>query len=494
MASAGHNERPALRTPGALWVVYAAFSAQSAALLAGCLALLLASPLFEWQRNVSDMPAAALGAAMAVVGATYCLLVPALRASGTLEAGARRRLLLMGCLVGAAARGLLFFSEPALEDDFYRYLSEGALSAHLISPYTTTVRDILSAAPGTQLGRLAQEGAPVLARVSYPDMTSNYPPVAQVAFAAAYVLGPWSLSAWKLLVLGFDAATMLLLAALLRCANRDTLWALLYWLNPLVIKELANSAHMDALIVLLVLASALLAARDRPYLALTVIGLAIGAKLWPILLVPLLLRPLTRSPLSAIAGACVVAAVVAGVLSPIWSQAAAMHDGFVAFGRYWRTNSAFFPVFEDAIASIAAVIGHGESAWILARGAVGAALASLALWTARAPVSDVGDLMGRIGLITLWLFLLSPVQFPWYAIWTIPFAAFHPRLSLLAMTIFLPLYYSSFHFLARDAYTTFSGAVVWAIWTPISLAVVVDWLSRGHRAARISLRASPARD
>jgi hypothetical protein len=169
---------------------------------------------------------------------------------------------------------------------------------------------------------------------------------------------------------------------------------------------------------------------------------------------------------------------------PILAGGPHPHDGFLAFARFWRTNSALFPALEEAIGAILAGLGSAEEAWIFARGVMGGVLMLLAVQVARRPVDGAGDLCQRAGLITLWLVLLSPAQFPWYVIWTIPFVAFRPRWSVAAMTALVPLYYLSFHYLARGQYGFFSQAVVWVIWVPVWMGLVADVLSgRQHRPA-----------
>lgn len=464
----------ARRAEASQWVVLASWAGLAAMLLAGALLLLLASPLFAWEREVADMPAAALGLVMLVAGLAYGLLVPLI--GKTLGLGARLcgRVFWAALALGFLVRALLVFSEPALEDDYYRYLWEGALSAHLISPYKVTPNEARRADTSATLGRLAGSGEAVLARVNHPDITSNYPPVAQVAFAAAHFVSPWNLLAWRLLALAFDGGTLLLLVSLLKSAGRDRLWSLLYWWNPIVIKELANSAHMDGLVTMLVLGGLALSARQRHISALFVAGLAIGAKLWPILLVPLLLRPMLDRPVRLIGGAALVAAMTVLFMLPVWHGGPSPNDGFLAYARHWRTNSALFPAVEHIIGQSLSPIVRQETAWLVGRGLIGAVMVVVALIMAWRPLADTQDLCRRAGVITLWLVLTSPAQFPWYVIWTIPLVAFQPRLSVVAMTALVPLYYASFHLLARDTYWIFANVVVWVIWIPVWISLAAD--------------------
>ena len=77
---------------------------------------------------------------------------------------------------------------------------------------------------------------------------------------------------------------------------------------------------------------------------------------------------------------------------------------------------------------------------------------------------------------------MSPAQFPWYAVWFLPFAAIRPYWSLLAVTVVVPLYYVSFHFQAIGAYEVFRDRLVWLIWLPIwALMALEAWAERRGR-------------
>ena len=67
-----------------------------------------------------------------------------------------------------------------------------------------------------------------------------------------------------------------------------------------------------------------------------------------------------------------------------------------------------------------------------------------------------------------------------------PFLAFHPSRPLLALTALLPLYYLSFHFLARDSYDTYRYGLVWLIWLPVWAGIAWQfWRFRRTSAQRV---------
>ena len=188
----------------------------------------------------------------------------------------RTRLLIFVLVVGAVMRLVLLFSTPMLEDDFYRYLWDGAVTAQGINPYSYAPADFLGG-PGTQetvppvLRQLATEADKVLPRINHPQLTTRDPPVSQLAFALAHRLAPFSLTAWRLVLTVFDLATLVLLFALLRTLNLPLLFLTIYWWNPLFLKEITNSAHLDVLALPFALGAVLLALKGRPVLALSLI-------------------------------------------------------------------------------------------------------------------------------------------------------------------------------------------------------------------------------
>ena len=100
------------------------------------------------------------------------------------------------------------------------------------------------------------------------------------------------------------------------------------------------------------------------------------------------------------------------------------------------------------------------------------------------PIDDATDMLRRLGLVTAAMVLLSPSQFPWYALWVLPFAVFTPWSGLLVMTALMPIYYASFHFLARDTYAVYRDGVVFMIWLPV-------WALLAYEVWRINFKGEP---
>jgi alpha-1,6-mannosyltransferase len=462
------------RTILALWGVVAAALGLAAAVFVAF------RGRFDYAFELIDIPAIPLAIGLCLAGLLVLPLPWLIRHSDRLEGATAKQLLVFVLAVGFALRCAMFVTQPALEDDYYRYLWDGAVTAHGMNPYAESPAAALEEGDETALGRLALSAGVVMERINHPDLKTIYPPVAQAAFAMAHVIAPWSIAAWRLVCLGGEVATVALILALLGMAARSPLWVALYWWNPLVVKEMINSTHMEAILMPLVLAAILLAARRRPLLATGTLGLAIGAKLWPVLLAPLILRPLLARPKVLITALLLLTLMIGAWALPPWLGEIDETSGFVAFANRWQTNSASFLVVSKLAATAMQVLQLStEQSGLAARAALGLGVAGAAIWTAWQPWTDAAHLMRKACFVTAVLFLLSPAQFPWYATWLIPFLVFCPVLPLLALSALLPIYYVSFHYLAREQYDTFRYGLVWLIWLPVWAGLAIEqWRAR----------------
>jgi alpha-1,6-mannosyltransferase len=445
-------------------------------LIAFAIALTAASPRFGYDYDVAEMPVPALVAGLVFAGLVFCFALPPLIArSLNADAAATRLFMLAIIVVGLVARLTLFASEPILEDDYQRYLWDGAvtMSGHNpyeLSPYAARQPDAPSA-----FGRIAEEAGPVARRINHPELKTVYPPVAQGAFALAHILKPWSLTAWRTVILVCDIATLILMVLLLSATGRSPLWASLYWWNPLVLKELFNSAHMEAVLLPLVLMALLLAARGRQIFASTSLAFAAGAKIWPVLFLPLILRPLTEQKRSLVAALVIFGGLILLWATPVLLGGLDADSGFAAYLAKWKTSSALFPVLERVMATLLNAVNLPDvpTGWVT-RIPIALVLGGLALALSIKPLRDANDLMGRASILVAALVLLSPAQFPWYAVWFAPFLAFRPWFGFLLLTVTVPLYYMYFYFAAVGEPQVFKQYVVWIIWVPVWAALILE--------------------
>lgn len=270
-----------------------------------------------------------------------------------------------------AFRLLLLFSEPIQEVDAYRYLWDGQAVAAGVNPFRYSPQQVLNAEMNSDLphalSRLVQirdqspAQAEILRRVHFGELTTVYPPVSQAVFALAAIVTPQSASlsthllVMKSFIVVFDLATLGLLVVLLRLAGRPVEWSILYAWCPLVMKEFANSGHLDAIAVFVTTAAFYCAVRGlysrsmgpRPVTqdesphgpgahatghqpgpilwllaASLLLALGVGAKIYPAIFAPLLLLSIWRRAgfyTAAISGA-VFATISAAMVLPMLTR------------------------------------------------------------------------------------------------------------------------------------------------------------------------------
>lgn len=457
-----------------LWLAWIALGA---VLLAAALALNAQSYRFGWDTELIDMPARETAAALAAAGLAFLFVVPLIGASLRSGLGESRRLLWFILAAGLAFRLAFLGSTPVFEDDWYRYLWDGAVTAHGYNPYAVSPGEAQGEPYHYSLQPLAHRSGVVIDRINHSDVKTLYPPVSQGAFALAYLISPWSLEAWRMVCLAAELATAGLLLLLLRDVGRAPLWLALYWWNPVAVKELMNSAHMEAIVTPFVLGALVLALRGRIVAGTASLALAIGAKIWPLLLVPLILRNSIEKPRRLVAALSILVLAAILIAAPIVAGGLDETSGFVVYARHWRNNSAHYGALESLFATSLSWLDLAhETPGRLVRALLALATLAAAICIAKRPVGGPGDLVTRAGTTTAVLFLMSPSQFPWYAIWMLPFVVVRPWLGLLAVTALVPVYYVQFYYQAIDAYEVFRDRVVWMIWLPVWVLLLWEGL------------------
>jgi alpha-1,6-mannosyltransferase len=345
-------------------------------------------------------------ALFALAGAGFLL---AIRAARTLAVGVPFILLL-----ALAFRLPLLPAAPSLSDDVWRYLHDGRAQRAGVSPYAHAPAD-----PATTSFR-----GPDFDRINHPDLPTIYPPVAQLAFFAAALLGE-DFIGWKLILLAFEIALIVMIAATLRRSGHDDAGAVLYAWHPLAIIEVAGSAHVEPVAIAPLIAALLLVSMSRPFTAGAALGISIAAKYFALPLVFLLDR---RATGRVAFGAIVAVSIV--TLPWLIRSGGQIFGSLFVFGRSWESNGAIFAVLAGA--------AGGDIARALLASAL--LLVLVVLWRMRAPAVQTAF---AFVFATL---LLSPVVHPWYLLWL---AALLPLVrrpaaaacAALTWTLLVPLAY-----------------------------------------------------
>jgi hypothetical protein len=440
-------------------------------------------------------------------------------------------------LFAVAFRVILVFSNPILEVDFYRYLWDGIAANQGVSPYSFSPDEILnSSASKPELVKLQRFNAQhpsaktILSRVHYEKYTTLYPPVSQIAFRTTTALIPDNASvnthivSIKLMLVLFDVGVIVCLAWLIAVLGRHPGWLIAYAWNPLVLKEIANGGHLDSIAIFFFTAGVAallwiakrLETREREVrgeaneknvpgwvsvMSGGLIGLGIGAKLFPVVIVPALGGYLlARKEFAHAAGFCFSCLIVSFlVLWPMFDQqrnsaqtsaesgspTVATNDGLAVFVTQWRMNDAIFSfvyqnveydwggkdpawyVFipnETRIEWCKRLVqvkwANGNPAYFVSRIATVSLFASFYLWVLMRirNTESAGDLAGLLFLIMGVFFFLQPTQNPWYWLWAMPLVCFAKNRGWLFVSMALFVYYLRFWFADTDQEYSFLSA------------------------------------
>ncbi len=317
-------------------------------------------------------------------------------------------------LVAAMLRLPLLAVDPTLSDDLYRFTWEGRTWLAGFSPFA-------HAPDSPALSHLRDD---VWARVNHREVSSIYPPGAQLLFV---VVASQGVATWRWFVTLCDIGTAVVLA------RRDHVAGWTWALLPLPAVEAATGGHLEP-VATLALAVALV---DQSSL-----GAWVGAmvKLLPGVLL------LRQRPRTMLVAAIATALAFAPLLGDGFTR------GFEAYRAHWSFNGSVYPALVG--------LGLGGGNVRLGLQAVGVIVTGWALWRCRDPVQ-----------LCLWVFgafvMLSPTVHPWYVLWPLVPALLLRRWAWVGLGALVPLAY-----LVLATLDPLTGAwaeqtwVRWAIYLP----------------------------
>jgi len=304
------------------------------------------------------------------------------------------------------------FGVPLFEDDYFRYLWDGYRFAETGTPYGWAPAASFA---DTEVPLVFQR---ILDQINYPDIPTIYGPTTELFFLLGYLIAPGSLIPLQVLLIGVD---ILLIRALLSAA--PPAFVLLYAWCPLVIKEIAFTAHPDGLGVCLAFVAVLLNQRRHAVAAAACLALAVGAKVFALLLVPFVLA---RAGPRAWATFTVVLALL---YLPFVVQGDTDWAALAIFAAEWEFNAAAYGL-------VAQVLPPTQAKWLLGTILVAA---GGAYWLSYRR-EDPGSIPRGDWIFGAFLFV-APVINPWYVLWILPFAVVHPsRWAWTAATAVLLAY------------------------------------------------------
>jgi alpha-1,6-mannosyltransferase len=349
---------------------------------------------------------------LGLFGLAFAIYIPCVLWARKLDMDARSVWLVIGFAI--AFRAVFIGAWPTISTDFYRYVWDGRVQSAGINPY-----EYCPSSP-----RMATLRKQYPHRINYPGWKSPYPPGAQLVFRAAYKVKPDSQIPLKVTFLLFDLVTMLLILRLLAALSLPRSWVIVYAWSPLVVTELASSGHVDVMgITAMMLALTLSVTRGRKSISGPA-ALAWSAALKPFAL-PLIPMFVRRHGWKAVLVGAIVLLALAGPYADQWR---AMLSTPSTMAKSIRVNTTLFSAFE--------AIGG----WIGVRGDMFAKVVGGLLvlaFAVRAALVDPNDnrktLDSAMAVMGVTL-LVSPILYPWYVTWIIPFLCFSLNPAWLAFS------------------------------------------------------------
>ena len=353
-------------------------------------------------------------------------------------------------LVGLLLRVLMMAAEPIKANDFYRYLWDGAVTAHGLNPYTYSPEEILQSIKypdaasdvPMELRQLAATSVTTLSRINHSRLRTIYPPGAQGLFALAYWLTPFKIIGWRVILLFVDMATMGLLVMLLRSERISLHYCVIYWWNPLLIYETFCKGHFDLAVGIWLLLFVWALSRRKAILAGAALALAVSVKLWPLLLLPFLILAFRHERRLLSASSVIFVAIMGLIMILFYPALENVSDsGVIAYAQSWQHNAGLYRGLNWLILQASPIINM--DARLVTRAVAVILPFSISIWLACRTKMDVTSLAVTVGVVILSMLLLSPVLYPWYYLPILPLAAITRKWSFLILTLLLPMTYFS---------------------------------------------------
>jgi alpha-1,6-mannosyltransferase len=307
---------------------------------------------------------------------------------------------------GIALRAFVLLFDPLLSSDIYRYVWDGRVQAAGINPYRYV--------PADEALAFLRDGA-IFPHINRADFAVTiYPPVAQFFFLIVTRISE-SATMMRLALLGCETVTVILITVLLRRMNRPVTRVIAYFWHPLPLWEIANSGHVDALMVALMLLGLWVALAGHALRGAVLITFSMLVKPIAAPVLAGIWRPWDlKMPLVVIA---VVALCYLPYLSVGWGVLGFLTKGYLVEEGIRDGNDLWL------LSLWRIVFGehHGDVvAYAVLAAAVllfkGVSLARSAHGTIAATLADINM------LLLLALLLLSP-NYPWYFLVITPFTA-----------------------------------------------------------------------
>jgi hypothetical protein len=366
-------------------------------------------------------------------------------------------------------RLLVLPAPPFLSSDIYRYVWDGVVQDHGISPYRYVPAD-------PALARLRD--AAIFPRINRATSARTiYPPAAQLLFGAVAAVSP-TVFAMKAAITGLEALAIGIAAALLGLGGRPASGIAVYAWSPVSVWEFAGNGHIDAAAIFCLAVALLAVWRGQRAILGAVLGAAVLVKLLPAAIAPAYWR--AREGRGAwLVPVTAIAVVVAGYAAYV-GNAGANILGFLpgyTTEEGLVSGAGFFAI--ELIKRFVPSAGDWTPLYL---GVAVALLLAVALSFMLSgalpedPAIRVRRVAGGALVLTVLLTVVLSPHYPWYFPWIAYFACWWPAPSVLWLSGAAPL-------LHLDGSHT---SVLWPslVYLPFGALLIRDLLRARSRAVR----------
>lgn len=379
-----------------------------------------------------------------------------------LRAAATSRLTVWIVIVFAVLfNAILLPTKPTLSDDMFRYVWDGRVQAHGLSPYQ-------SPPDAPELIDLRRGDVAVWRNINRPSVVTVYPPGAQLAYAVIWHIVGDSVIGFKAIFVLAELIGAWLLLRLIRFFHQPPARILIYLWSPLLIFEVAHAGHVDGLLLPVLCLAFYARATNRHRLLGVSLGLATSIKLFPALLLFALLplpRPWSWRGLRS-------------AIKTIGAFVAVLTIGYLYYAVQGANPIGFLPQYFDENFNMGLAHGLFEIAkqWqipgsTLVNDITFGGLVILSLIFVVRPAASGREALVRCVWLIGWFTLTTQNLFAWYLLWLLP----------LIVVLVEPGKFLGLKFAPMSAWLIFSGTIALSYlffirWRPISTVQIVEFV------------------
>lgn len=326
----------------------------------------------------------------------------------SLSSGEADRRTLFGLFAMAALmHSVLIFSRPTLTDDVYRYVWDGRVQAHGISPYRY---------PPNSPELFYLRDSDIYPSINRKPAVTVYPPAAEASFFLLWRIWPDNVHWFQAAMAAGGLLAGTLLMGLLKDLGYSHTHALVFIWSPLLVFETAHAAHVDGLVLPFLVGAWWARVRNRDALTGFLLGVATAMKLYPALLLPFLWRP--QHPKGRLSMPLTFAGAITIFYVPYLLTAETSVLGYLPL--YFKETFNISPFVSTLNHFLDAI--HLNIPYRLVGLSIGTILVA-AIWCVLHPAPDAETTLRRciwpIGIVTLF----SQDLFAWYLLWLLPLIA-----------------------------------------------------------------------